>query len=56
MLKSLSVRVKRTIKTVPTLQGVCFVVVFFLWLFPCLFFLMGNSFSIRVTDMESDQL
>lgn len=29
MLKSLSVRVKRTIKTVPTLQGVCFVVVFF---------------------------
>lgn len=43
MLKSVSVRVKRTIKTVPTLQGVCFVVVFF-WLFSCLFFLMGNSF------------
>lgn len=33
MLKSLSVRVKRKIKTVPTLQGVCFVVFFFFFLF-----------------------
>lgn len=32
MLKSLSVRVKRKIKTVPTLQGVCFVVFFFFFL------------------------
>lgn len=42
MLKSLSVRVKRTIKTVPTLQGVCFVVGFFLVVF--LFVFLNGKF------------
>lgn len=56
-LKSLSVRVKRTIKTVPTLQAVRFVVGFWL-LFYCLFVFLSGKFFLfpLVTDVESDQL
>lgn len=46
MLKSLSVRVKRTIKTVPTLQGVCFVVVF-------LFVFVNGKFFLFPLELET---